>query len=160
MLDDRIFKELLEAAPDGIVIVDAAGRIVLVNPQAEHMFGCAQSELVGRPVEVIVPARLRSVHNLHRSTFLNDARPRPMGAGLTLAVGSRSTGQASFWCCRLGLFDQQRDLDRHRERPRKHLPGKRRLRRQAEHDIAVFTELVLAPRADTTVLEPHVHGEQ
>lgn len=86
MLEDKVFRALLESAPDGIVLVDSSGRIVLVNAQAERMFGYRQAELMGRPVEVIVPARLRSVHNMHRSAFLNDPRPRPMGAGLTLAA--------------------------------------------------------------------------
>jgi PAS domain S-box-containing protein len=66
------------------VIADPSGRIMMLNAQAEELFGYAQSELVGRPVEVLVPAPQRSVHALHRGAYTDHPRTRPMGAGLQL----------------------------------------------------------------------------
>jgi PAS domain S-box-containing protein len=76
------FSGLLEAAPDAMVIVDRQGRIVLVNRQAEHLFGYPRERLLGRPVEVLMPERFREKHQGHRSMFSGGARP--MGAGLDL----------------------------------------------------------------------------
>jgi PAS domain S-box-containing protein len=83
-MDDAVYRDLFALAPDGIVIVDEGGRIALLNAQVEQMFGYTQSELLGRPIEVLVPARLRSVHNLHRTSYIQHPRTRPMGAGLQL----------------------------------------------------------------------------
>jgi PAS domain S-box-containing protein len=87
----QLFRALLEAAPDAMVIVDAHGLIVLVNAQAERMFGYARQELLGKPVEVLVPGRLRELHAKHRIDYGVSAHPRPMGAGLELH-GVRNDG--------------------------------------------------------------------
>ena len=55
-----LFREVFEAAPDAVVIVDDAGRIVTANSQCRVVFGCAPEDLVGEPVERLVPARFRS----------------------------------------------------------------------------------------------------
>ncbi|HEY8945568.1 MAG TPA: PAS domain S-box protein [Polyangiaceae bacterium] len=78
------FRGLLEAAPDAMVIVDATGRIQLVNGQAERLFGYAREELLGKPVELLVPARYREQHPFHREGYFVGPRARPMGAGLDL----------------------------------------------------------------------------
>lgn len=78
------FRELLESAPDAIVIVDQEGRIVLVNSQTEQRFGYLRSELDGQPVEILVPERFRQRHAGHRTGYLNTPRVRPMGVGLDL----------------------------------------------------------------------------
>src|SRR5690242_1713226 len=78
------FRDLLEAAPDAMVIVDSRGRIVLVNGQAERLFGYTRAELLGKPIETLVPASLRAGHVGHRDGFFHDPRPRPMGSGLEL----------------------------------------------------------------------------
>jgi PAS domain S-box-containing protein len=78
------FRGLVDAAPDAMVIVDADGRIELVNAQAETMFGYERGELLGRPVEVLVPPRFRGQHRGHREHYVDAARVRPMGAGLEL----------------------------------------------------------------------------
>ena len=90
-LEDGRFAGLLEAAPDAMVWVDAAGRIVLVNAQTERLFGYGRDELVGRPVEMLVPDAVRDVHRGHRAGYVANPRPRPMGAGLELA-GRRRDG--------------------------------------------------------------------
>ena len=71
---------LLEAAPDAIVGVRADGLIVLVNAQAERLFGYARDELLGQSVELLVPEDARDVHPAHRERYLRDTRPRPMGS--------------------------------------------------------------------------------
>jgi PAS domain S-box-containing protein len=81
--EDR-FRNLLESAPDAIVIVDQHGRIVIVNEQAERVFGYRRDELVGASVETLVPEHLRDQHPEHRRAFAGDAQRRPMGAGLAL----------------------------------------------------------------------------
>jgi PAS domain S-box-containing protein len=81
---ERNFRALLESAPDAMVIVDPAGRIVLVNAQTERLFGYGRDELIGRPVECLVPPRFHGSHIGHRGNFFSDPRPREMGAGLEL----------------------------------------------------------------------------
>lgn len=85
------FRGLLEAAPDAMIIIDPKGRIVLANGQAELLFGYAREELLGAPIETLVPERLRGRHEMHRFQYFNDPRMRPMGAGLEL-YGMRKNG--------------------------------------------------------------------
>ena len=82
---------LLEAAPDAIVGVDADGVIVLVNAQTERLFGYPREELLGEPLELLVPESARAVHPSHRQAYIGDPHPRPMGAGMELA-GRRRDG--------------------------------------------------------------------
>ena len=74
----------LEAAPDAMVIVRRDGQILFANGQAERLFGYPRAELIGQPVDVLVPARYRDQHPGHRATFLAAPRARPMGVGGTL----------------------------------------------------------------------------
>ncbi len=82
---------LLESVPDAMVIVDAAGAVVHVNGVAERTFGWQRDELVGKPVEVLLPARYRDEHRVHRAGYHAAPRPRPMGLGLDLS-GLRRDG--------------------------------------------------------------------
>ena len=78
------FQDLLELAPDAIVLTDRDGRIGLVNGQAERMFRYGREELVGQPVETLIPERCRERHLAHRAGYQSDPRTRPMGAGQDL----------------------------------------------------------------------------
>jgi PAS domain S-box-containing protein len=83
------FRGLLETAPDAMVAVGADGRILLVNAQAERLFGYAREELIGERVEVLVPDASRDVHSRHRDTYAAHPVARPMGAGMDLAARRR-----------------------------------------------------------------------
>ncbi len=89
--DESLFQGLLESAPDGIVIVNREGKIVLVNTQAERMFGYRREELLGQEVEILVPERFWATHVEQRTSYIRQPRTRPMGAGLGLA-GRRKDG--------------------------------------------------------------------
>jgi PAS domain S-box-containing protein len=88
--EDR-FRRLLESAPDAMIIVNHHGEIQLVNSRTEAMFGYGREELIGRPVETLVPDRLRGMHTGHRSRYHADPRVRPMGLGIDLR-GRRRDG--------------------------------------------------------------------
>lgn len=85
------FRTLLGAAPDAIVIISDDGCITLINSEAERMFGYPQAELLGRPVELLLPERLRARHAQHRAAFSAAPHARPMGSGFDL-VGRRKDG--------------------------------------------------------------------
>lgn len=85
------FRGLLESAPDGIVVVDASGRIVIANTQAERLFGYTREELVGQPVELLVPERYRAAHVPTRQGYFSAPKTRPMGAGRPL-TGRKKDG--------------------------------------------------------------------
>ena len=77
--EERLFRGLLEAAPDAMVIVDKAGTIVLVNAQVENRFGYERGELIGQSVEILVPERFSGMHVAFRSGYVAGPRTRPMG---------------------------------------------------------------------------------
>ncbi|HLF12600.1 MAG TPA: PAS domain S-box protein, partial [Gammaproteobacteria bacterium] len=85
------FADFLEAAPDAMLIVGRDGRVRLVNGQAERLFGYGRAELVGQPIEMLVPPRYRKRHPKYRSRYFANPNPRPMGAGLDL-FGLRKDG--------------------------------------------------------------------
>ncbi len=78
------FEQFLEFVPDAIVGVGRDGKIVLVNQQAEKLFGYSRDELSGELVELLVPTRFHEIHPKHRSRYFDEPRTRPMGAGVEL----------------------------------------------------------------------------
>jgi formate hydrogenlyase transcriptional activator len=86
-----VFEKLFEFSPDAIVVSDHEGRIMKANAQAERVFGFTRDELLGQRVEILVPERFRHVHPQHRKRYTDEARIRPMGAGLEL-FGRRKDG--------------------------------------------------------------------
>ena len=89
---DRLFHGFLEAAPDAVVIIDGDGEIVQVNSQTEKLFGYSREELLGRPLEILMPERFRGAHVGKRRTFTVEPNPRSMGRGLDL-FGLRKDGR-------------------------------------------------------------------
>ena len=88
---DLPFRQLVDAAPDGMIVCDQAGTILLVNSEVERMFGYARDELLGARIEKLIPERLRKRHEGHVSGFTGAPRLRPMGSGLDLH-GRRKDG--------------------------------------------------------------------
>ena len=85
------FREILESAPDSIVVTDKRGRIVLANTETEKLFGYPREELMGKTVEILMPERFRGKHIGHRHNYAAQPQRRPMGAGLEL-FGRRKDG--------------------------------------------------------------------
>lgn len=83
-LSDDLANALLDAAPDGLVIVDPSGVMVFANARVEEDFGYAREELLGKAVEVLLPERFRTIHPAQRRAFFGSPQPRPMGAELNL----------------------------------------------------------------------------
>jgi len=86
------FRGLLESAPDATVIVDRTGKITMVNQQAERQFGYTREELIGQSAEMLLPERLRRLHQAHRDGYVKKADLRPMGQGQDL-FGLRKNGE-------------------------------------------------------------------
>ena len=93
--DDRMsaarFRALLDSSSQGIIEVDSAGVIRLVNRYAEAIFGYDHQELLGQSIEVLVPQRIRHIHAEERMHYSDDPRGRPMGLGVDL-TGRRRDG--------------------------------------------------------------------
>ena len=106
---ERLFRELLEAAPDAMVIVNADGNTVLVNQQTEELFGYSRHELVNRSVDTLLPADLRHLHADHRSNYALNPSVRPMGAGRDL-YGQHKNGET--FPCEISLSPLQSGQDR------------------------------------------------
>jgi PAS domain S-box-containing protein len=89
--DEQTLRNIVEAAPDGIVVVDTDGRIRIVNAQVEELFGYARGELIGELIEMLVPEAARSVHASHRAAYVRRQAMRPMRTSLDLR-GRRKDG--------------------------------------------------------------------
>ncbi|MBN3752276.1 PAS domain S-box protein [Paraburkholderia sp. Tr-20389] len=89
-LEER-FRQVVEAAPNAMVMIDQEGKIVLVNAQTENLFGYNREQLFGKTIETLVPERFRAGHEVSRAAYLHDLKPRPMGTGRDL-YGRRQDG--------------------------------------------------------------------
>ncbi|MEO8426138.1 MAG: response regulator [Verrucomicrobiota bacterium] len=97
---EQFFRGVLELAPDGLMVVDATGVIQLANAQCEKLFGFTRDELIGQPVEMLVPAEIRARHPALREAFHRSPSPRSMGSGREL-LGLRKDG--SLFPIEIGL---------------------------------------------------------
>ncbi len=88
-----MIKEIVERAPDALLVADEGGIVLLANRQAEKMFGFDRSELVGATIEDLVPERFREAHQAHRAEFRADPRTRGMGSGLILHARRRDDSE-------------------------------------------------------------------
>jgi PAS domain S-box-containing protein len=91
LLSGRLTEALLQSATEGIILIDAGGRIAVVNRAAERMFGYPRAELLGQTLEILLPERIRPTHLAHRTGYFAEPRVRPMGIGLDLS-GRRKDG--------------------------------------------------------------------
>jgi PAS domain S-box-containing protein len=85
------FRLAVEGAPNGMVIIDRNGTVVLANSQMERMFGYTKAELLGQPIEMLLPERFGAQHRVHRGAFFADPKTRSMGMGQDL-YGLRKDG--------------------------------------------------------------------
>ena len=88
----RQYIDLFEFAPSGMVMVDRQGRIALINHQSEEMFGWTRSELLGKPIEILVPPERRTAHEAHRARYYADSKKRQMTSGRAVLRARRKDG--------------------------------------------------------------------
>ncbi|MDQ0363866.1 hybrid sensor histidine kinase/response regulator [Catenuloplanes indicus] len=91
---ETVAAQLVEAAADAIIGTDQDGRIVLVNAEAERMFGYTRAQLLDQPIEALIPEPLRARHPRLRDGYVREPKPRPMGAGR--ALSARRADGSSF----------------------------------------------------------------
>lgn len=91
-MSERKFKALLDSAPDATVIVDEEGYIRMINQQTERLFGYSKEEMLGKKVEMLIPAELHKQHERHRKNYGDTPRVRMMGAGIELMALKKGGG--------------------------------------------------------------------
>jgi PAS domain S-box-containing protein len=109
MLSSELVRSVLDSAPDAMIIIDSAGKILFANRQVSALFGYAAAELVDGPVEKLLPERFRGRHVGHRSDYTHNVRVRPMGMGLEL-FGMRKDGTEFPVEISLSPIDQGSDV--------------------------------------------------
>jgi rsbT co-antagonist protein RsbR len=141
--DESMFRALLESAPDAMVIASRDGRIVLVNRQAELLFGYDRDELAGQKIEMLVPQRYHGAHTAHREGFFTHPTVRPMGVDLDLTAVRRDGSEIPVEISLSPLDSDQgplvcaaiRDVTERREQ-------QERLRRQRDEIMELSTPVI------------------
>jgi PAS domain S-box-containing protein len=142
-------RELLESAPDAVVGVDEHGEIKLVNSLTEAVFGYERGELIGQPVEMLVPSGLRTGHVSHRDLYFESPRTRPMGAGLDL-YARRKDG--TEFPCEISLSTVATDAGMMALAAIRDITDRRRVRddmRRAVKRLQAATEVAIAVGGET-----------
>ncbi|MGZ5819225.1 MAG: PAS domain S-box protein, partial [Burkholderiaceae bacterium] len=78
VIEGQSLEWLLGSATDAMLIINREGEIILANPASERLFGFQSGELVGNPIEILIPARFGHAHQSHRSDYFNHLTPRAM----------------------------------------------------------------------------------
>jgi PAS domain S-box-containing protein len=126
------FRLAIEAAPTGMVMIDRTGAIVLVTAQIESVFGYRRDELLGKPIEMLVPERFRGRHPAHRADFFDNPKTRSMGAGrelyglrkdgaevpIEIGLNPLRTSEGDFVLGSVVDISQRKQIERMRERDR------------------------------------------
>jgi PAS domain S-box-containing protein len=147
-------QQFLDISPDALLIVNQVGIIVLVNEQAEAVFGYTRSELQGQTLELLLPDRFREAHITHRERYFSSPRTRPMGAGLQL-VARRKDGTefpVEISLSPLLLDDALHTIGAIRDMTAQRAAERERLQ-QVEH-IRLQTELINLARDAILVRDP------
>ncbi len=103
-------RDVIESAPDAMVIVNADGEIQIINHQTETLFGYTPSELIGQNHEILIPKQLRERHREHRATYTANPRARPMGADLQLVARRKDGSEIPVEISLSPLGDQDEPL--------------------------------------------------
>ena len=89
-VQEEIALHTLETLPDGVIVIDSDGTIVLCNLRAEMLFGYSRNEMIGKEVEMLLPESIREIHTQHRQAYFDDPSVREMGTGLVLKARHKS----------------------------------------------------------------------
>lgn len=165
--EHRRFTALFQAAPDAIVVADASGRIVLVNGRAEAMLGYGRGELVGKPVEVLIPDRFREAHQRHWAAYAKAPRVRSLGKELELAALRKDGTEVpveigfSFVEERIGLLVTSiiRDVTEERNAEKELRESHETLQRTNEQRRKLMSLLVDAQEAERRRLADDIHDD-
>ena len=149
MTELEYFADLLEVVPDAVFIVAEDGRIAAVNSQAETLTGYRRGELIGQPVEMLVPAHLVAAHPAHRSDYFAASGRRPMGTGLDTRVLSREGVEIPV---DIALSPVTADGNRYAVASVRDITERRRLRAEAE---AALQRLALVDERERIGRELH-----
>lgn len=148
------FIEFLNISPDALLLINQAGKVVMVNKQTEALFDYSCEELVGQPLELLLPERFREVHTSHRAHYFSAPDTRPMGVGLPL-FGRRKDGTevpVDIGLRPLLLDDVPHVLGAIRDMTAQHVAEQVRL--QHIQHIRLQTELINLARDAILVLDP------
>lgn len=95
MIDKEIYKAIFATAPDAVIVVDSAGKIVKANDRVQQLFGYDKQELINQPVECLIPERYAGTHHKFRDQYMENAKVREMGIGKEL-VAKRKDGSEFY----------------------------------------------------------------